>query len=189
MASRTIYSLNDRDLVVELGQLGFYTIAKRAPGAPWGVTIIEDRNVRKDKGDDDMPVEVCPATVIVEDIVNRYAGEGLFLAAVDDKPSPEEVAQADREFALSDRILIEQGNLVWDATKNRNKIDIRARHAARRRSQKVEWALDTIVELVPCPFCAEPIRQVAAKCKHCGEWLDGSKKPVAAPAAAIAGKR
>lgn len=188
--TRNLYSLNDRDLLVELGQLGMYTIAKRPEGAPWGVTVIADRNVRKDKGDDDMPIEVCPATVIVEDIVNRYPGEGLFIAAVDDKPSPEEVIRADSEFALSDRVLIEQANLVWDATKNRNKIDVRARHAARRRSQKVEWAIDTIVELMPCPFCAEPVRKSASKCRHCSEWLDESKRPGAeVPRAAIAGKR
>ncbi len=192
MNSRNLYSLNDRDLTVELGQLGFYVIAKRPEGAPWGVTVITDRDTRKDKGDDDMPIETTPAKIIVEDIVARYPGEGLFVAAIDDAPSPDEVAQAAREFELSDKVLIEAGNLAWDATHNRNKIEMRARHAARRRSQKVEWALDTIVELVPCPFCSEPVRKAAAKCRHCQEWLDESKRPGAAdptPKAAIAGKR
>ena len=27
-----------------------------------------------------------------------------------------------------------------------------------------------------CPFCAEEVQEEAKKCKHCGEWLDGSKK-------------
>lgn len=27
-------------------------------------------------------------------------------------------------------------------------------------------------DTIPCPFCAEPIRPQASKCRHCGEWLD-----------------
>ena len=30
---------------------------------------------------------------------------------------------------------------------------------------------------VTCPYCAETIKSGAVKCKHCGEWLDPSKRP------------
>jgi hypothetical protein len=29
-----------------------------------------------------------------------------------------------------------------------------------------------------CPFCAEDIQETAIKCKHCGEFLDDSRKPL-----------
>jgi len=34
-----------------------------------------------------------------------------------------------------------------------------------------------------CPFCAEDIQDDAIKCKHCGEFLDGSAHPRLAEAA------
>jgi hypothetical protein len=37
-----------------------------------------------------------------------------------------------------------------------------------------------------CPFCAETIKIAAVKCKHCGEFLKDSKKPVAIEQQSIA---
>lgn len=33
-------------------------------------------------------------------------------------------------------------------------------------------------DLIECPFCAEPIKRKALKCKHCGELLGGAPAPV-----------
>jgi len=33
-------------------------------------------------------------------------------------------------------------------------------------------------ETTNCPFCGEEILAVAKRCKHCGEWLDGSENGI-----------
>jgi TM2 domain-containing membrane protein YozV len=41
-------------------------------------------------------------------------------------------------------------------------------------------------ELIACPYCAEPIRYGARKCRHCGEYLDDDLRRQQARAAAYA---
>ena len=33
-------------------------------------------------------------------------------------------------------------------------------------------------ETKKCPFCGKEILAVAKKCKHCGNWIDGTNQPV-----------
>jgi len=41
-------------------------------------------------------------------------------------------------------------------------------------------------ETKQCPFCGETILAIAKKCKHCGEFLDESARPVEAPSSEVA---
>lgn len=47
-------------------------------------------------------------------------------------------------------------------------------------SQEIDFSGPLVVPVVSdeinCPFCAEPIKSFATKCKHCGEFLDGRSK-------------
>lgn len=42
-----------------------------------------------------------------------------------------------------------------------------------------EEVKNTQEEMISCPACGEQILKTAKKCKHCGEWLDGSNQQVA----------
>ena len=172
-APRCLYTLNDTPLTVSMGQFGDWVIEPKPEGAPWGVTLVESINVRIDLGDDKSEPRWVTATELVNDIVSRYSADGLFLAAQDDKPSPQEVKQAETEFELADLTKIAEGNVIWDNTHNRSKIGPKLRAAARRRHQPVEWAGTAMFEQKECQYCGELVRATAIKCKHCNEFLDG----------------
>ena len=179
--TRNVYSLNDRPVSVDMGQFSDWTINPCPDGAPWGVTIIEHRTVKADSGDDKFTDMVTTADALANDLVNRYPGQGLFLAEEDDAPSAAEVAQATQEFELADMSRITHAQQVWDAKKDRSKILRQERDAARRRHQTVDWAQNALVELKVCQFCGENVKMSAIKCKHCSSWLDG--REAAAPTA------
>ena len=40
-------------------------------------------------------------------------------------------------------------------------------------------------DTIPCPFCAEEIKLAARKCKHCGEFVDGSTPAKSSTTAAL----
>ena len=67
------------------------------------MTIIESRVAIEDRGDDEFIRHDVPGRQIAEDIVNRYPGEGFFLAEKNDAPSTAEIAQAAEEFELAAR--------------------------------------------------------------------------------------
>ena len=79
-----LYSLNDRPVMVGLGSFGDMQVNPKPENAPWGVTIIESRVAIEDRGDDEFIRHDVPGRQIAEDIVNRYPGEGFFLAEKND---------------------------------------------------------------------------------------------------------
>src|SRR5674476_430551 len=115
LATRNLFSLSDRPFFVDMGQFGNWQINAKPAGAPWGVTVIEDRVIRVDLGDDKFENRNIEATEFINDIVLRYSGSGVFFAAEDDSPTAEEVERASKEFELTDLAKIAEAHRSWDA--------------------------------------------------------------------------
>src|SRR5262245_3363674 len=67
------------------------------------------------------------------------------------------------------KIRVEQGSTSGPASKL---FSDDADQAAQPASATIE---KTVEDQLRCPFCNELILTLAKKCKHCGEWLDGSQ--------------
>jgi hypothetical protein len=66
--------------------------------------------------------------------------------------------------------------LEWNKARQEEKAR-KQEEFAKRELERIEAEKAELAELIPCPFCAEPIARNARKCCHCNEYLDVSLRP------------
>lgn len=64
---------------------------------------------------------------------------------------------------------------------------VRAEFVPAVQGELIPVGAGELAETVPCPFCDEPIRKAAKKCRHCGEILDPGLRSGMAPAVGAGG--
>lgn len=177
-----VFSVNQHDIAVDCGQLGIYTINGNG-GKIFGKTLVNDRHVPKDLGDDRFEDYVEKGESIVKDIVSRNEEDGFFVA-VGNEPSMDEIRDAIAAYKNVCVYAVRNADVIWEKTRNREVIPERARRAARYLGVTPEWLDQTVSDTKECPKCAEAIKAKALVCRFCGFNLEtGDKQPVPQQAA------
>lgn len=178
MANAFVFSVNKDDILVDSGQLGQFTI-NGAGNKLWGRTVITDRVVNKDWGDDRFEAHTVRAEDIAKDIVDRSDEDGFFL--YDGKePGTEDISKATQKYKAACVAAVRHADAIWERTRNREAISERARRSARFIGAAPEWLDQTLTdEKKKCPRCAELIKAEATYCRFCHYDL-ANQKPVPA---------
>lgn len=166
-----IFSVNPDSIMINSGQFGNMT-ANGAGKQLFGKTRIEGRTLLKDLGDDNYQPFVVTARSIAEDIVERYAEDGLFLTDDNGDPAPQKIAEERSRFRERCHVECRHADSLWSRTHNRELIGERARRAARFLNLTPEWADPIAEEMKECPYCAERIKARAKFCKECKRELE-----------------
>ena len=174
-----VFSLNANEIAVDCGQFGFYAI-KDNGGKIWGRTLIEDRKVPKDLGEDRFEIIEISGASIAKDIVQRNDEDGFFLCD-GNEPTPQELKDAMDAFKNVCVYAVRNADVIWEKTRNREVIPERARRAARYLMVTPEWLDQVVNETKECPRCAESVKAKATACRFCGYDFNEPNKPPAPP--------
>lgn len=175
MANTYIFSVNKDDVSVDAGQLGTYNI-KGAGNKIWGRTLITDRKVTKDFGEDRFDPFQCNGEDIAKDIVERNTEDGFFLCGDKKEPSQDDLNKAAAQYREVCVASVRHADSMWERTRNREIISERSRRAARYIGAAPEWLDQSLTdEKKKCPRCAELIKAEASWCRFC--QFDLTKSP------------
>jgi len=159
---------------------GNYIIAGKKNGEAFGVTVIRDVQMRRDRGDNQQEFTPLEARAVAEDLaksINADAGDGSFMGVfVCNAPQPSSAELADAEAKLVEfyKSLISIGDTEWERTHNHLMVSDLHRRAARHLGIEKDWAYDP-KPMVDCPACGSKVKPGVAVCRTCGAVLDREK--------------